>query len=542
MTVSWAMRVVRSWSRARGSSGRWCWIPAVAAAAVVLAGSGVAAAGIPAAAAGARWGRAVEVPGLAALNAGGNAQVLSVSCWRAGDCRAGGFYTRRLGYREAFVVSERNGRWGKLAELPGSAALNVGGNARVLSVSCVPGGDCVAGGFYTDRGRDTEGFVVSERGGRWGTAREVPGLAAFNASGGDAQVSSVSCASGGYCAAGGFFDGVVVCQACGGGPFVQNSQGFVVTERAGRWGTAQVPPGLTGLNTGQHAAITSVSCPSAGNCAAGGFYQTNVMDGDDAFPVEAFVVDHAKGRWGMAEEVPGSAALNGGWDASVLSVSCSSAGDCSAGGYIQPVEDIGCDIATARSVSGTPIGPAQPSLNCSGSFVVTAKNGRWGQAQYVRNPGMSQVSSVSCSSAGDCSAGGFSEYTEVQMQAWVVTEQGGRWGTPEQVPGIERLLQAAGADRSEITSVSCWSPGNCGAGGDYWSDFNGHGQVFVVSERNGWWGMAKEVPGTATLNLGKIALTQVTSVSCTRPATCAAGGYYTDRSGHTQAFVGGEAP
>jgi hypothetical protein len=52
-------------------------------------------------------------------------------------------------------------------------------------------------------------------------------------------------------------------------------------------------------------------------------------------------------------------------------------------------------------------------------------------------------------------------------------------------------------------------------------------------------GSAAEAPGTAALNRGKIA--QITSVSCARPPTCAAGGYYADRSGHTQAFVGGEA-
>lgn len=120
-----------------------------------------------------------------------------------------------------------------------------------------------------------------------------------------------------------------------------------------------------------------------------------------------------------------------------------------------------------------------------------------------------------------------------------MTERGGRWGAPEQVPGIARLLRAAKADRSQITSVSCWSPGNCGAGGYYWSDSNGHGQVLAVSERNGRWGTAAEAPGTAALNRGNVA--QTTSVSCTRPRTCAAGGYYTDRSGHTQAFVGGEA-
>ncbi len=56
------------------------------------------------------WGRAIEVPGLGALNKGGDAQVTSVSCASAGDCAAGGYYTGRGS--AGFVVSEQNGVWG----------------------------------------------------------------------------------------------------------------------------------------------------------------------------------------------------------------------------------------------------------------------------------------------------------------------------------------------------------------------------------------------------------------------------------------------
>jgi hypothetical protein len=500
-------------SGAPGSSRWWYWVPAAAAAAALLAGANPAAAApaAPAATAGASWGRTVEVPGLAALNAGGNAQVLSVSCWRAGYCAAGGFYTRKLGSRQAFVVLEHAGRWAKAAEVPGSGALNAGGNAQVTSLSCVSGGVCLAGGYYAGHGKTTQGFVVTERGGRWSAARPVPGLAALTPSGQDAQVEIVSCAPG-YCAAGGFFGG----------------EGFVVTERAGRWGSAQVPPGLAALNTGQAAAVTSVSCPSAGNCAAGGYYQTDVMDPDDTLPVEAFVVNHASGKWGQAEEVPGSDGLNGGWDASVLSVSCSSAGNCGLGGYLQPVEFMDCDPP-----AGDP-----PPLNCEGSFVANARNGHWGGAQYVTYPGMNQVNSVSCTAAGDCSAGGIgSNPLQESPQAWAVTERGGRWGVPEQLPGIAQLLRSVKATESAVVSVLCWSPGNCGAVGFYYSVNSGHGHVFVVSQRSGRWGTAEQAPGTAALNLGKLA--GVTSVSCTRPRACVAGGYYTDRSGRKQAFVGG---
>src|SRR5262252_2508585 len=66
------------------------------------------------------WGRAIEVPGLGALNVGKHAQVNSVSCASAGNCAAGGFYTDGSGHSQAFVASQRNGRWGTTIEVPGT--------------------------------------------------------------------------------------------------------------------------------------------------------------------------------------------------------------------------------------------------------------------------------------------------------------------------------------------------------------------------------------------------------------------------------------
>ena len=58
------------------------------------------------------WSHAVEVPGTAALNSGGNASVFSVSCGAARHCTAGGFYKDGSGHTQAFVVSETRGIWG----------------------------------------------------------------------------------------------------------------------------------------------------------------------------------------------------------------------------------------------------------------------------------------------------------------------------------------------------------------------------------------------------------------------------------------------
>jgi len=104
------------------------------------------------------------------------------------------------------VAVERNGVWGKAIQVPGLAALSKGGDAFVTSVSCASAGNCAAGGYYTDRSHHRQGFVAVERNSVWGTAIAVPGLRALNA-GGSAEVGSLSCPSAGHCAAGGFFRG-----------------------------------------------------------------------------------------------------------------------------------------------------------------------------------------------------------------------------------------------------------------------------------------------------------------------------------------------
>lgn len=85
-----------------------------------------------------------------------------MSCGRAGDCSAGGFYldaSRRL---QAFVASEARGVWGKAQQVPGTAALNKGGDAQLSSVSCAKAGNCGAVGFYMDASFSLQAFVVNK--------------------------------------------------------------------------------------------------------------------------------------------------------------------------------------------------------------------------------------------------------------------------------------------------------------------------------------------------------------------------------------------
>jgi hypothetical protein len=467
----------------------------------VLALAFAAAAGL-AAAAGVSWGTAVEARGTAALNLGGDAQLKSVSCPSARNCVAGGFYHDGSNKGQAFVASEKSGVWANAVKVPGTAALNVGGDAAVNSVSCATAGNCTAGGVYTDGSFSEQAFVVSKKNGVWGTAIEVPGTAALDV-GGQAQVYSVSCASAGNCAAGGSYTD---------GSF--HLQVFVASQKNGIWHAAVEVPGTAALNLGSFAFLESVSCASAGNCAAGGYYS------DGSGGLQAFVVNEKNGVWGTALEVPGTAALNFG-QALVYSVSCANAGNCSAGGDYRD-----------RSV------PARFQ-----AFVVSEKNGIWGNAVKVPGTaglnllGKAAVKSVSCKSAGNCTAGGYYHDNLGRAQAFVVTEKNGIWGASINVPGIASLN--LGNDAA-VNSVSCASPGNCGAGG-YYKDGASKYQAFVVGQKNRVWLHAVKVPGTTpTLNVGGNAAAN--SVSCalipmSTLGRCAVGGYYADGSGKVQAFI-----
>jgi hypothetical protein len=253
-----------------------------------------------------RWGTAIEVPGLAALN-NYNAEVISVSCGAAGSCAAGGYYTDRRHHRQGFVAAERHGRWGPAIGVPGLAALNTGGRAGVSSVSCPSAGNCAAAGVYIDRRDQAGGFAVSQRNGHWTTAVYLPGLKPSTDVG--VEVDSVSCVRAGGCAAVGTYG-----EAYG--------AGFVSVERHGRWGRAEYL-----ILGGRFSGASSVSCAPAGNCAAGGSYSD-----DTGGIVQGAVVIGRHGRWGGQSDVPGLKALNKGKDAAVTTVTCPPAGRCVAGG------------------------------------------------------------------------------------------------------------------------------------------------------------------------------------------------------------------
>ncbi len=469
-------------------------------AAGILAVLGLIAAGGAAHAAGPSggWGKAIQVPGTSALNSGGNAYVTSVSCPSHGYCAAVGNYANApsdSSSSEGFVVSRQNGKWGKALVVPGLAKVDAG-LSELDSVSCASPGNCTAGGFYLDQFSTAQwAFVVTERNGKWGNVTQV--AHALNIAG-FGEVYSVSCPSAGNCAATGYY---------GGGPDDSSTAPFVVNQRNGKWGAAIEVPGAGALNAANDSRANSISCASAGNCALGGFYL------DSAGARQAFVASERNGTWDSAIEVPGTASVNLGGQAEVYSVSCSAPANCAAGGYYE---------ATVFNETAK-----------WQAFVVTERNGTWAKAVAVlRTPSINDnvpgagVQSVSCPSTGSCTASGAYIDGTGRLEALVVSQRKGKWGTATIVPGSGALNAG---NQAEAPTLSCPSAGNCVIGGSY-TGSRGHSQAFLASERDGKWSKAIEVPGTGRLTMGGGA--GVSSVSCPAVGPCSAGGFIAH-----QAFV-----
>lgn len=455
----------------------------------------------------------------------------------------------------AVPLAQAGGTWNGAVEVSGTATLNTGGDGQINAISCASAGNCSAIGTYGDTANGTQAFVVDEAHGTWGTAQEIPGYGALNAGDNDGEILAISCSSPGNCGAGGSY-----------ADSSTYSEAFVVNETNGTWGSAMQIPGFATTGTvGVISTVIAVSCSANGDCSAGGTYA------DDSGDVQAFVVDESNGTWGSAQEVPGSGALNAGNLGLVDAISCTSPGDCGAGGiYTDVSKDSQSFVVneTGGSWGSAQELPGSGALNVGGaglvdvisctspgncgvgggyvdaskidqSFIANESNGTWGSATEmvgVNASGASAINSLVCSSPGNCTAGGGYNDANNFTQSFVVSEIKGVWSSAIEVPNTS-LLNVSG--NSVVDSVACSAVGYCSAGG-YYTDGSHDQQAFVVDESQGVWGNAIEVPGTGTLNATGVAMT--TSMSCSADGGCSSGGFYQDAENNNQAFVDSATP
>jgi hypothetical protein len=208
------------------------------------------------------WGDATEIPNTAALNAGGAAEALSVSCATDTDCLIGGYYDDVSKAQQAFVDEEASGTWGNAVELDGSATLNAGGTAEVSAVECPAAGDCVAVGEVTDATPQQQAMVAVEDQGSWGAATIPAGSVALNVDG-TALLDDVACTSSAECVAVGYYTDATNHLE----PLVDQAVNLSFAPATGL-------PGASRLNVaGGDASLVDVSCaPTVGVCALAGSY------------------------------------------------------------------------------------------------------------------------------------------------------------------------------------------------------------------------------------------------------------------------------
>ena len=368
------------------------------------------------------WGSAHAVALSLDSNSGG--QVFQVSCWSAGYCSAGGHYQNASG-TQAFVINEVRGRWGPAIEV--AAALNVGSNATVYSISCKANGACSAGGGYADSAGHTQAFVVNESGGHWGSAQEVAG----ELNEGSGYVMTVSCARPGWCSAGGDYQVAP--------PTARTYESFVINEVAGTWLKAQEI--ADNLNRGR-GFLSQLSCSAPESCTGVGQYSD--IAGADA---QGYTIDEVHGQWQLAAEVRGSR-LDPEIDGSgAYTVSCVSPGNCAAGGtYAYP--------------------------HGQEAYLVSERAGLWGvaapTATRLNTLGNAATESISCWAIGDCVATGYYQRmvgTESHHQDFTVTEHASHWGSAYLLPGAPPT-----SGDNVVYALSC-ARAFCEAGGQITASF-----------------------------------------------------------------------
>ncbi len=261
--------------------------------------------------------------------AGGSLSI--AACPSAGSCTTVGSYTRKPNSATyPWILDESAGQWGAATrlELPPGAGTTIdyrgGGGSPFMGftgLSCPSAGNCTAVGGYVDANSDFQGGIFTERGGNWsnGIKAPVPANAGPNTDAMELNnpMTAVSCAAPAECAAVGFY---VMSRS-------KTQHGLLLAEHQGKWkASALVLP--RGTHTPGGVFLTSVSCPSRGNCVAVGYY-------GDHGKTHGLVVRERGGKWQRAVNaaLPKDAAPATRSHTFLTSVTCPSAHLCLAGGY-----------------------------------------------------------------------------------------------------------------------------------------------------------------------------------------------------------------
>ena len=437
----------------------------------------------------------------------------SVSCASPGKCTAVGRFRNSVGSHEAFTMTSTNGVW-ELAR-PAVFADGVQSNlfpiVEFKSVSCATAGNCTAVGTITNSSLIEESFTMTSTNNEWGHARPAVFETGIQSQSRYSNFSSVSCASPGNCTAVGRFENS------------NNNQfeAFTMSLTNSGWDLARrVVFNSDTQSLSPNGTLASVSCASPGNCTAAGLFKNSTDD------FEAFTLMSANGIWGKAEPASFPAGIQSDPSFAVFtSVSCASPGNCTAvGEFANSSNEL--EAFTTSMVNET---PSPPDEGWDLARPAEFPNGLFGFSELI-------ASSISCSSPGNCTVvGGFQHLiTTYGFHAFTITSTNGAWGLARAAVfpnGVQRGFNAF----TVLKSVSCASPGNCTAVGSFVNSDDAR-EAFTMTSTNGAWELARPAvfaDGVQSEDPNGI----LNSVSCTSPGNCTAVGNFRNLEGSREAFT-----
>jgi hypothetical protein len=454
------------------------------------------------------WAAGVATPVPAGALANPNVELHEVSCASTGNCSAIGRYNDASDNRQGLLLNETNGTWtAATATLPAGAATDP--VAALDHISCASAGNCSVVGEYRDTSGNTQPVLLTQTSGTW--AAGVQATLPSAASNPQVALTSISCTSPGNCSAVGFYT-----------DSTGNRQGVLLTQTSGTWAAgvqAALPPAAANPNV----LPDSVSCVSAGNCTAVGQYT------DSSGNIQGLLLTETSGTWATGVNAPLPAAATNP-QVTLRSVSCVSADDCAAGGWYTDgsghgqgllltetsgvwsaaqatapgdaasdpqgfVEAVSCPAAGSCSA----IGGYADSSGAYQGLVLTQTAGTWSAggkavlpAGAAADPGVS-LDALSCFSAGNCAVvGGYTD--SLGTQGLLLSENAGSWG-----PSVEASLPADATPNPHMIpgNVSCTSNTDCTVIGRYSTATAEHGLVLTAANANP--GLSVAAPSTGTV-------------------------------------------
>ncbi len=363
------------------------------------------------------WSQAVEVTPPSSHALFTEARLDSVACPASGSCVAIGEYLDSSDEDQAMAVSESGGVWGQAIEIPGVV---------LRSIACRAPGSCVALG--TGRSGSVRVMGVSESNGVWGQPQKIS-LPANDASNYVVELAPLACTASGPCVAVGDYTDVS-----------HQQRGLGLTESNGVWA-----PASEITSTPESAAdvrLYSVACPASGPCVAVGMGSGGLAVG----------VSESNGKWGTASPIsppPNPLAKS----TTLRSVACPRSGRCFAVGYDE----------TSSSGGGYAV-------------AVSASGGIWGRASEIAPPSAAgsrasaELRYVACAGSDSCVATG--EYSDtLGPNAMAVGETKGEWGQASEITAPFDVPSRQSGNRAELEMLACPAMGSCAALGRYWDEF-----------------------------------------------------------------------